>query len=181
MGILLLAGCATNVKKPEVTQNPPPEMAFSRFTSFELRPINTAEGCSKQHGADEALRSVQERLNNRLTPVVAQWNATAANGQAHKLLIEPVCSDAKLIGTTARVFGGALHGSSAIVMKVRYTDASTGKLVAEPVFYQRAAAMAGAFSFGGADRAMLERVAELVADYTVNNYKSAVGGPTGLE
>ena len=41
--------------------------------------------------------------------------------------------------------------------------------------------MAGAYSFGGADKAMLERAASLVADYLVANRDAAVGGRTGGE
>jgi hypothetical protein len=39
--------------------------------------------------------------------------------------------------------------------------------------------MGGAFSIGGADNAMLYRIAEIINDYVVRNYENAVGGPTG--
>lgn len=181
IGMFLFAGCTTNVKKPEAEQNPAPTEAFSRFSAFELKPINTGEGCDKQHGADVALRSIQDRLNARLGSVIAGWNAnTGKAAKPRKLVIEPVCSDAKLVGTNARIWGGALAGSSAIVLKVRYVDASTRKVIAEPVFYQRANAMGGAWSFGATDRDMLNRIVDLVTDYTTRNYQTAVGGPTGL-
>jgi hypothetical protein len=177
----MLAGCATNVKKPEGAENPPPNVAFSKYTSFELKPINTTEACDKQHGGDQALKSVQDGLTAKLGSLVTGWNSSKAKGAAErKLVIEPVCSDAKLVGTGARIWGGALVGSSAIVMKVRYIDAATGKAIAEPVFYQRASAMGGAYSFGATDRDMLTRIVDLITSYTAKNYQAAVGGPTGL-
>jgi hypothetical protein len=181
IGTILLAGCATNVKKPETAQNPAPTEAFSKFSSFELKPINTGESCDKQHGADVALRAIQEQLNSRLGRVVGGWNSSDAKAaMPRKLVIEPVCSDAKLVGTQARLWGGALAGSSAVVIKVRYVDASTNKMIAEPVFYQRANAMGAAWSFGATDRNMLTRIVDLITDYTSANYQAAVGGPTGL-
>jgi len=180
-GVVLFAGCATHVKKPTSEQNPPPLETFSQFSTFELKAINTTEGCDKQHGADVALRSIQERMKSRLDYTLASWNAANAKAATpRKLIIEPICSDAKLVGTNARIWGGALAGSSAIVMKVRYIDASTKKIIAEPMFYQRANAMGAAWSFGATDREMLTRIVDLMVDYTMNNYHAAVGGPTGL-
>jgi hypothetical protein len=72
-----------------------------------------------------------------------------------------------------------LAGSSAVVMRVTYTDEDTGAVIASPDFYQHASAMGGAFSVGGSDNAMLVRVANLITTYTTDNYASAVGGPTG--
>jgi hypothetical protein len=176
----LSAACTTTVKKPTMEQNPPPAEAFSKFGRFELKPINTSEGCDKQHGADVALRAIQDGMTDRLGKVISTWNAKPAPAGSRKLIVEPVCSDAKLVGTTARIFGGALAGSSAIVLKVRYVDASSGKTIAEPVFYQRASAMGAAYSFGATDRDMLKRIVDLVTNYTVGNYTAATGGPSGL-
>jgi hypothetical protein len=177
----LFAGCATHVKTPETERNPAPAEAFSKFNSFELLPINSGEACVKQHGADVALQQMQEQLTVRLGSVVTNWNAAhTKTAKPRKLVIEPVCSDAKLVGTQARIWGGALAGSSAVVIKVRYVDASTRKVIAEPVFYQRANAMGAAWSFGATDRSMVTRLVDLITDYTTKNYQIAVGGATGL-
>jgi hypothetical protein len=64
-------------------------------------------------------------------------------------------------------------------MKVKYIEKTTGKVIAEPEFFQRAAAMSGALTLGGQDNAMLSRIVTLVADYTSHNYQQAVGGPSG--
>ncbi|MCB5187886.1 hypothetical protein LG200_07690 [Methylobacillus caricis] len=178
MAAMVTAGCATNVRTPTIAQNPAPLEPFSKFSSFELKPINTAEDCAKQHGADVVLTDVQGQLNWKLGPIVKDWNSKNSNGM-RKLVIEPICSDVKLVGTAGRILAGALAGSSAIVMKVRYTEADTGKVIAEPVFYQRANAMGAAYSLGGTDRNMTTRISELMITYARNNYETAVGGPTG--
>ncbi|MCB5183887.1 hypothetical protein LG201_01555 [Methylobacillus gramineus] len=178
MAVVVTSGCTTNVRTPTNAQNPAPLEPFSKFSSFELKPINTAEDCAKQRGADVALTDVQGQLNWKLGPMVKDWNSKTASG-TRKLLIEPICSDVKLVGTAGRILAGALAGSSAIVMKMRYTEADTGKIIAEPVFYQRANAMGAAYSFGGTDRNMAARISELMIAYARNNYDAAVGGPTG--
>jgi hypothetical protein len=182
IGTLLVAGCATHVKTPTVADNPAPLEAFSKFSTYELKPINTSEGCAKQDGADEALRLIQAKLDVTLGGMIKSWDSNRKAGvPERKLMIEPVCSDVKLVGGAARFWGGALAGSSAVVMKVRYTEAGSGRVIAEPVFYQRASAMGAAWTFGATDRSMPDRIVELIADYTVKNYQSPVGGSTGLQ
>ena len=66
-------------------------------------------------------------------------------------------------------------------MTVRFTDKASGRVIAEPEFFQRAAAMSGAYSFGGNDNAMLIRITSVVEQYLLRNHQRAVGGPTGLE
>lgn len=177
--LMLLAGCATTVRTPTTATNPKPTEALSAFTSFELKSIDTRSDCIKQGGADVAMAGIQTRLNTHLSPIVSEWNRKNTGTAGRKLVIEPVCSDAKLVGTAKRIFAGPLAGSSAIVMKMRYIDADSGKLIAEPVFYQRASAMGAAYTFGATDRTMLNRITSLMVDYTRNNYSAAVGGPTG--
>jgi hypothetical protein len=175
------SACMTTVKMPASTVNPPPLEAFSAFNTFDLKPINTQDACSKQAGADSAFQGIQGRLDKILTPVLTEWNQRKKPETAtRRLIIEPFCTDAKMIGTAKRIFTGPLSGSSAVVMRVRYTDAASGRVVAEPEFYQRAFAMGGAYSFGGTDRNMLTRMTTLITEYTQNNYRIAVGGPTGV-
>ncbi len=179
--VALLAGCATTVRTPTETVNPPPSAALSTFSSFELKPINTNEICAKQSGGDVALAAIQTRLDTGLGSLVKNWSVKKNTAASQKLIIEPICVDIKLIGTAKRIFTGALSGSSAVVMKVRYSDAVSGKVIAEPVFYQRASAMGAAYSFGATDRDMLNRISDLIVNYASRNYAQAVGGPTGVE
>ena len=45
------------------------------------------------------------------------------------------------------------------------TDLSQNKIIASPIFSQRSAAMAGAWSFGGHDNSMLTRIGDLAYEY----------------
>ncbi len=182
IGFFLVVGCTTTVKTPTTTINPPPLEAFSKFSRFELKAINTTEKCNKQEGGDQLLVQIQNKLNVRLAGLIENWEDNRNEDiPDRKLVIEPICSDAKLVGTASRVWGGALAGSSAVVMNVRYTEEESGTLIAEPVFYQRAQAIGAAWTFGHTDRDMVDRIVNLIIDYTANNYKNPVGGPTGLQ
>jgi len=79
------------------------------------------------------------------------------------------------------LFAGAFAGDGQITLKVRIVEQPSGKVIAEPEFYRRSAAMAGAWTVGGHDNAMLQKVAGLLANYLSANYTEAVGGEIGYE
>lgn len=72
-----------------------------------------------------------------------------------------------------------MTGDSRVVVSVKYISKEAGDVISDALFYQHANAMGGAWSVGGTDKAMLNRVGTLIMDYTVNNFEKAVGGPTG--
>jgi hypothetical protein len=117
-----------------------------------------------------------------MTPALATWNGAApAGAPVRTLLIETTIPEIKFINATSRVWAGAMAGSSAVILRAKISEKETGKRVAEPEFYARAAAMSGAYSIGGADNAMLVRIANRLTDYLLANYSQAVGGPSGAE
>jgi hypothetical protein len=61
------------------------------------------------------------------------------------------------------------------------TPGDTGKVIADPEFYQRAAAEGGTWTFGATDKSMLVRINTVAQQYLQRNYAHAVGGPTGLD
>lgn len=170
--VVLLSGCVTKIQ-PTVTENPPPSRAFSTFKAFEIRPLATDPGVEEP----EAVKKIQEYLDAKIGPLVKQWN----RGAGDTLVIEPRIHELKFVSGTHRVFAGSMAGSSAVRMTFRITNKATGELVAQPEFYQRAAAMGGAYSFGSTDNQMLERICTVSEQYLERNYVQAVGGPTGLE
>lgn len=176
---LITAGCATTYISTDSTTNPPPHEAFASFQHFEVSPIEMGAPYAGQEANDKALVKIQENLDLRLEPLINGWNAKASGTGGRTLLIEPRIKDIKFINATSRFWGGAMAGSSAVVMIVRFTDKATGTVVAEPEFFQRAAAMGGAWSFGATDNNMLVRITELASGYIHDNYAEAVGGPTG--
>ncbi|MBB5209777.1 hypothetical protein [Chiayiivirga flava] len=169
---VLLAGCATQIR-PTVSDNPPPTRALNTFEAFELRPVAIAAGVAEP----EAVAKIQQHIDAKVKPLLAQWS----RGAGATLVLEPTIRELKFVSGGNRVWAGAMAGSSAVRLTVRLTDKASGAVVAEPEFYQRAAAMGGAYSFGGSDNAMLERIASVLVEYLQRNHARAVGGPTGLE
>ena len=178
---LLGSGCATHINT-NVIQNPPPAEKFSSFTRFEMPKIALAPSYAGQEANDKALVKIQENVSLKMTPTLETWNSRGASGGAPRtLLIEPTITEIKFINATSRVWAGAMAGSSAVILRAKITEKETGKVIAEPHFYARAAAYSGAFSLGSADNAMLVRIANRLSDYLEANYSQAAGGPTGAE
>jgi hypothetical protein len=177
---LALSGCVTNITS-DVTQNPPPAEKFSNFTRFEMSKIALMPPYAGQEPNEKALIKIQENVDLKMTPAFATWNGRSAAGATRTLLIEPTVKEIKFVGGTSRFWGGALAGSSAVILEAKLTEKETGKVIATPQFYARAAAMGGAWSIGGTDNAMLVRIANRLTDYLTGNFDQAVGGPTGAE
>jgi hypothetical protein len=182
ISISLLTGCASNVKLPSTETNPPPAEVFSNFSDFELKPMTRGAECVQERGGDIALTAIQAKLRVKIGKLIENWKQSPApNATQRKLIIEPYCASARYVGKGARFGLGVMAGDSAVVLKMQYVDASSGKIIASPVFYQKTNSFSGTFSWGATDTDMLERIASLIAVYTASNYEKAVGGPTGLD
>ncbi|MBM4261820.1 MAG: hypothetical protein FJ145_10350 [Deltaproteobacteria bacterium] len=180
VAMLPLAGCATTYIKPSTVHNPAPAERLSAFGSFELQRVALSDSYSDHEANLKAAAKIQEYFDTDITPIVAGWNRKAPQSPSVRtIVIEPRIEHIKFIGGAARFWAGPLAGSSAVLMKIKYTDKASGKLIAEPEFLQRAASWSGAVTVGGQDNAMLSRIVTLVADYTKRNYDAAVGGPSG--
>lgn len=177
--ITTLGACATRDIKPAIDNNSPPAEKFAAFNKFELKPLLVAPAYAENGANQKAAKKIEENLRAKLNPTLVSWNKTAAT-RSRLLRIEPRIEQIKFIGGAARFWAGAMAGSSAVVMKVRYVDAGTGKVIAEPEFFQKANAFSGAHTMGAVDNMMLSNIANRVTEYTIRNYTSAVGGPTGF-
>ena len=177
----LLSGCATHIST-NITQNPPPAERFSNFNRFEMAAVALVPPYAGQGANEKALRKIQEDVSVRMVPALRDWNAAGAAGSpARTLLIEPTVTEIKFIGGGARFWAGPIAGSSAVLMTARITEKETGKVVATPLFYARAEAWGGSFTFGVTDNLMLLRIADRLCDYLLANYPEAVGGVTGQD
>jgi len=165
---------------PSSETNPPPKAPLSTFDRFEVLPVTIAPEFKKGEANQRALARIQSEFDAKVLRLVDAWNKRPAAAETPRQLeIAPHVEKLKFVGGGARFWGGALAGDSAVLMKVTLTDKATGTVVAEPEFYQRAAAMGGAWTGGATDNAMLDRIADLVADYLASNFDEAKGGPTG--
>ena len=160
--------------------NPPPANRLYGYGGYELKPTTVAEDSAGKINIDKVVAKVDENLQAKIADMLAEWNSAAIPG-ADKIVIEPHIAGVHKSSVATRILVGSMTGDSYIVMKVKITEASTGKVIAEPEFYRRADATAGKWTFGTQDNLMLTKIAGLMANYLEENYKSAVGGDTGWE
>jgi hypothetical protein len=178
---LLFGGCVTHINT-SITQNPPPAEKFAAFTRCEMEKISLVPPYAGQEANERAVRKIQENVDLKANPLLQGWNTAGANTSPGRTLVfTPAVTEIKFIGGGARFWAGALAGSSAVILKVTITEKETGKIIATPIFYARAAAMGGAWTFGSTDNLMLVRVAGRFTDYLAANYAAAIGGRTGAE
>lgn len=172
---LLCCACVTHIR-PNVASNPPPAEPLSHFQHFILEPMKVSDAAAHE---TDALAKITVYMHQRVGGRLATWENRSQDGRV--LDIQPYIVQLKFVGGGARFFAGALAGSSAVLMRVRFIDAQTGRVIANPEFYQRAAASGGAWSIGGTDNGMLARITTVVQQYLDRNYGQAIGGPTGLD
>ncbi len=179
LATLALAASATAIAEP---QNPPPANALAGYDSYELAPIAMGPPYAGDEGKAKARAKIQDHMLAETSPIIEQWNKAAAGSTSGRtLVIEPRIEKLKVVSGGARFWAGAFAGDSYVVMKFGIIEQPSGKQLAEPEFYQRAAAMSGAWTFGGQDKDMMNRIVALANHYLEANYKDAVGGPTGYD
>ena len=174
------AGDVVDYIEAKETNNPPPKAALNTFDRFEISPITMGAPYAGQGANEEAKTRLQTNLDERVPPLLTQWNAVAPKNTPPRVLkIEPAIRHVKFISGKARFWAGAFAGGTAALLTVKLTDAATGEVIAEPEFYQHANKFGAAWSFGATDKNMLIRITDLIASYLKANYTAAVGGPTG--
>ena len=179
LALLVLAVSTTAFADP---QNPPPANALAGYDKYELTPIQMGPPYEGDKGKEQAKAKIQGYMTAETGPIIEQWNKEAAGSvSGQTLVIEPRIEKLRVVSGGARFWAGAFAGDSYVVMKFRLVEQPSGKLLAEPEFYQRAAAMSGAWTFGGQDKDMLHRIVALANHYLESNYREAVGGPTGYD
>jgi hypothetical protein len=161
-------------------ENPAPSTSFNRYGNFDLRPLTVMAPYAGQAPNEKAAAKIREHIATQIAPIFSAWStAGKASGNSGTLVVEPALDQIKFIGGATRFWAGALAGSSYVVLKLKISDKETGAVVAEPEFFQRAAAMSGAWSAGGQDNDMLQRIVTVTSTYLTGNFEKAVGGATG--
>lgn len=174
---------ALAVEEPKIAddaRNPAPAATLNSYQRFELAPVAMGTPFTEYKGNQVALEKLQANIDERVKPLVGEWNARDPGAQARTLRIEPQIRYIRFISGGKRFWGGAFAGGSSILLNVKLTDAATGEVIAEPDFYQHANAFGAAWSFGGTDKHMLIRISAMLADYLKNNYATAVGGAVSV-
>ena len=174
-------GGVVDYVEPKSATNPPPTVALDAFDRFEIRPFAMDAPYAGQPANESAKQHLQENLDLRVQPVLAQWNALAPRHDPQRtLLIEPTIRHIKFVSGAVRFWAGAFAGGTAALVTVKLSDPATGEVIAEPEFYQHADKRGAAWSFGATDKAMLIRVTAMITDYLQKNYSQPVGGSTSV-
>jgi len=161
--------------QPASSTNPPPSTPLNTFKRFQIAAIAMGAPFAGQKGNEVAREKLQADLDERVQPVLAQWNAAEAGDAPKTLKIQPEIRYIRFITGGKRFFAGAMAGGSSILVKVKLSDAGSGEVVAEPDFYQHANAMGAAWSFGATDKTMLIRISNMITEYLKANYSQVVG------
>jgi len=176
---LMLSICTAAWSEP---QNPPPVNALAGYDKYELAPLAMGPPYAGDEGKEKARARIQGFMTTETGNIVAQWNREAdASTRGQTVIMEPRIEKLKVVSGGARFWAGALAGDSYVVLKVKILERPSGTVLAEPEFYQRAAAMSGAWTIGAQDKDMLHRIVLLMNQYLQTNYVQAVGGPTGYD
>lgn len=160
-------------------ENPPAANKLQGYAAYELKPVVLNPELASKKNVDKVVAKVEEEMKKNVGTVLASWTPDAASAQS--LVIEPYIESLHKPSGANRFFGGAMAGSGRILMKVKIMEQPSGKVIGEPEFYRHANAVAGAWTFGAHDNAMLVRVTELVAAYLTQNYTEPKVTPTGFE
>jgi hypothetical protein len=166
--ILSATGCATHMA-PMQSFPARPASKLSGYGTVYLQKATIAPAYAS-HGANiKAVNKIDEHLAKQVHSIYSDVKVISKNADTRSevgksaLLISPYVEEIKWIGGAARFWVGAMAGSSAMNMRVTFTDIESGAVIAEPIFWASASAYSG--PFGVADNAMLGKIAADVGNY----------------
>jgi len=168
LGFMLAQGCATNLTKPAGTPRPT-TVRLSTFQTVTMKPVEIAPEFASAGANQKAAKRINEVLVDDMRMVFPNLREASGEDVRAGLLIEPLIQEIKFIGGAARFWVGAMAGSSAVLMKASFRDASTGEIIGEPQFYRDAGAYSGGYSMGATDNRMLEDIAKDIVNYAMLN------------
>jgi hypothetical protein len=168
LAFTLAQGCATNLTKPEGPPQPT-SVKLSTFQTVTLKKVEIAPEFASAGANQKAAKKINEVLVNNMRLAFPDLREAGEEDVRTGLLIEPLIQEIKFIGGAARFWVGAMAGSSAVLMKASFRDASTGELIGEPQFYRAANVYTGGWSMGSTDNRMLEDVAKDIVNYATLN------------
>ena len=178
---LLAASLILSATAWATATNPPPEHKLQGYAGYEIKAVTYDPSLGDKRNVEKVVTKVDENVKQSVQPILVSWNSSPNAKNAQKIVIEPRITSLHKPSGATRLFAGAFAGDGHITLKVRIVEQPSGKVIAEPEFYRRSAAMAGAWTVGGHDNAMLHKVAGLLANYLSANYQEAVGGEIGYE
>ncbi|MCF8068334.1 MAG: hypothetical protein K9L30_07095 [Desulfobacterales bacterium] len=166
---LFLTSCATNLSKPTKLSKPT-TVRFNKFQNVEMKAVELDENFASSDANQKALVKIDELLFRDIKMVFPnlkriELSENFSDSAERTLQITPYIKEIKFVGGAARFWAGAMAGSSAVLMEVTFRDSSTGKVIADPEFFERGDAWSGGWSIGTTDNLMLNEVAKEITEY----------------
>lgn len=84
------------------------------------------------------------------------------------MYVDATLTSLRIVSGAGRFWGGALAGRSNMNMNVKLTDAN-GSVIAEKELIGAPSAFSSAWSFGGTDRSLPQKMGFLLGDFILNN------------
>lgn len=167
----LVSGCATRLSKPAGPAQPT-KVKLGQFAKVEMKAVTISEKFAGAGANQKAAAKIDQVLFDNMKNVFANLERVEegqdfSNSGTRTLQITPVVKEIKFIGGAARFMVGAMAGSSAVLMEVTLRDSTSGEIIGQPEFYQKASAFSGAY--GIADNRMLEVIAQDIVNYCSRN------------
>jgi hypothetical protein len=177
--VVALAGCASTperrakVATMESRNLAAPTTPLASYGTFELKAMAMDPTVADDPAKVEVVKELEGRVQARVQPLLAQWNAQGAKSTAPgtTLIVQPRVVNLRVVSGGARFFAGAFAGESSVAMVLELKDASTGALIASPRIERTAGAMAGAWSIGATDRNLVDYIADIAGQYLQDNRK----------
>jgi len=179
VAVAVLAGCASDPAKramvatEESGRLTAPTTPLSSYGRFELKPMEMGPEVANDATKAAAVKDLEARVQARVQPLLAQWNAQGANSAAasRTLIVQPRVMKLRIVGGGTRFFTGGFAGESSVDMDLELKDAATGTVIAKPRIVRSASAMGGAFSIGATDRNLLDYIADIAGQYLQDHRK----------
>jgi hypothetical protein len=146
-----------------------PARPLAEYARFELRDI-TAQ--AQVH--PKVMTKFTTELKLRIDESLGRWNAEGDKpGHAGTLAIEVVITEMKFVSGAKRFWAGALAGGSRSVAITRLIDVDSGQVLYTQEFREQANSVAGAYSIGASDNAMIDRLAAGIATWVIAHHDRA--------
>ena len=160
-------------KKPKATTiTEPAKVKFSEFQAVELKPFGIVPEHADHKGNQKSAAVMDDLLQQELRILFPNLKVLGAGQDFSKpkertLQIEPYISDIRKVSTGARVWAGAMAGSSYVVVQVTYRDSSTGEVIARPQFRRSVSGWTDAWGEQG--NQLRDQLCRDIANYTAAN------------
>ena len=154
---------------PSFAQDAAEARAVSSYARFELRDIT-----AKVEVHPKVMDKLTTELKLRIDESIARWNTEGAlPGHAGTIAIEVVVTELRFVSGAKRFWAGGFAGGSRSVARARLIDADSGQELYTEEFRHQANSVAGAYSLGASDNAMLDRLAASIASWVIAHHDRA--------